>query len=57
MSWLDPLSSSTAEITNSSISRAWGHNVNEQRELGLRNILRGEELWKTCEHMLYVKGQ
>lgn len=57
MPWLYSLLSSTAEITNSSISRAQGGNVNEQRELGLRNILRGEELWKTCEHMPYIKRQ
>lgn len=33
-----------AEVINSNISRAQEGNINELRELGVRNILRGEEL-------------
>ena len=35
-----------AEVINSNISRAQEGNINELRELGVRDILRGEELWK-----------
>ena len=33
-----------AEVINSNISRAQEGNINELRELGVRDILRGEEL-------------
>ena len=33
-----------AEVINSNISRAQDGNINELRELGVRDILRGEEL-------------
>lgn len=46
---ITPLSSSRSGVTNSNISRDQESNINEQRELGLRNILKGEKLWKTCE--------
>lgn len=52
-----PLSSSRSGVTNSNISRDQESNINEQRELGLINILRGEKLWKTCEYMPCLKGQ
>lgn len=46
---ITPLSSSRSGVTNSNISRDQESNINEQRELGLRNILKGEKLWETCE--------